>query len=101
MPAIWLPDYPPASPSAYDDEFSDASLSGWTEIDPDSILTVSEGDSGVTLTTTGATWGYANIYKACPASGDFAIWTKVSVHQATAQYFHGGLFVAQDIAANP
>lgn len=101
MANIWLPDYPPASASAYDDEFSDGSLSGWTEFDPDSILTVSEGDAGLKLTTTGATWGYANVYKAIPAASDFAIWTKVGVHALAVQYFDAGLFIAQDLSANP
>lgn len=44
-------DAPPASPSAYDDEFDDASVDGdWSELDPDSYQTVTEADGVLTLT---------------------------------------------------
>lgn len=82
MAGIWLPDAPPSSAGAADDEFADASggvPSGWTEWDHGSLLTVDEDMGGLELTyaaTTGQKSG--GLYKAIPA-GDFTIWTKVSV----------------------
>lgn len=76
----WSADAPPASPSAYDDEFADASLSGnWTEYDPDAKTTWSEGVGGLKGTTaTSAANNLNGLHKALPA-GDFTIWAKFSL----------------------
>ena len=77
-----MPDAPPASAGADDDEFADASggvPSGWTEVDFGAVLTVDEDEPGLQFTVaTHAGSALAGIYKAIPA-GDFTAWTKVSL----------------------
>jgi len=78
--SLWVPDAPPVSPSACDDEFDDASFDTglWTEFDPASKLAVSEGEVGLILdqdTAAGDNW--AGVYQSIP-SGDFCITTKLS-----------------------
>ena len=81
--SIWLPDANPTSAGSEDDEFRDASggvPSGWTEVDHDTILTVTEDAAGLLMVDTGNNASVAGIYKAIPA-GDFTVWTKVSWSQ--------------------
>lgn len=82
MVSIWMPDAPPATPNAQDDEFADASgglPSGWTEFDPGAIQTVNESAAGCELSTaTHAGSQVTGIYKSIP-SGDFSIMIKVAL----------------------
>ncbi len=79
---IWSPDAPPTGAGADDDEFADASggvPTGWTEVDFDSNITVSEDSSGLTLVqATHAGHSVGGVYKTIPA-GDFTIWTKLTM----------------------
>jgi len=81
----WDPDAPPASPSSYDDEFNDASLSGWNTSGG-----VSEPSSGVGLMCHQS--GY--VWKTLP-SGDFTIWTTESLSGKPdwLDWGQGGLFI--------
>jgi hypothetical protein len=78
---IWMPDAPPATPGALDDEFADNSggvPNGWTEVDFSNHTSVVEDEAGLTLLqVTHAGDSNAGIYKTIP-SGDFTIWTKLS-----------------------
>lgn len=100
----YFPDMAPSLPHANDDEFSDASLGGaWTEWDPGSKVTVTEGNYGLKLahiSSSGAN-NYGGVYRAIPA-GDFTVITKVShsFHTAAAGCT-AGIFVAADMAAAP
>ena len=79
-------DLAPDSPSAYDDEFDDASIAvAWSEVDPDSKLTVAEAGGVLTLTMDQAYWltyvsGPVGVSRPAP-SGDFQVVTKVRLHQ--------------------
>lgn len=77
-----MPDAPPASAGAEDDEFADASgglPSGWTEVDHGTAQTVDEDEPGLELgQVTHVGNALSGIYKAIPA-GDFTYWTKVSL----------------------
>lgn len=98
---IWMPDAPPTSAGAEDDEFADASggvPTGWTEVDHGTHLAVDEDEAGLELSNTNAGGSYENagIYKAIPA-GDFTIWTKVSlVGPFNSNYAVGGLALWED-----
>ena len=98
---IWLPDAPPSSAGADDDEFADASggvPSGWTEVDHGNHMSVDEDAVGLELasTATGGSYENAGIYKAIPA-GDFTIWTKLShIGVADTSYVLGGLALWED-----
>lgn len=91
MPTIWLPDYPPASPSSYDDEFDDAAVAAaWTQ----TLVTATENAAGLHLQGTHATaWG--SVTKAIPA-GDWQVYTKVGVYGSTASSWDGGGLLLQD-----
>jgi hypothetical protein len=97
----WDVDAPPASPHADDDEFDDASLDGaWTEWDPGSRVTVSEGDRHLKLAlaaSAGNSWG--GIVKARPV-GDFSVYTRLWLTwKKTVQSAY--LALLQDAIANP
>ena len=77
----WDQDAPPSSAGACDDEFNDASFdtAKWTEFDPNSVLTITEADYGLTFDeTTRAGDNIVGCYQTIPA-GDFSIITKVSL----------------------
>jgi hypothetical protein len=106
MAKIWMADYPPDSPSAYDDEFADSSFDTgkWTEWDVSNKLTVVEGASGLNLTmsqTAGENW--SGVFQAAPSSGSsYTIWSKVSV----SGYYglgavYAGILLGQDLTNNP
>lgn len=83
MPStLWLPDAPPATAGALDDEFADASggvPNGWTEVDHGSHMTVSEDAQGLIMTqATHANNSVSGIYKADP-TGNITIWAKVGL----------------------
>jgi len=95
LTTLWLPDAPPLSPGADDDEFADASggvPGGWTEYDHGALQTVDEDAAGAELIqSTHAGSALSGIYKALPGAGvDFTYWTKVSL---------SGLGVTSTIAA--
>lgn len=102
MAKVWMPDYPPASASAYDDEFDDESVNDmWTEWDVPNTLTVSEGAYGLSLLqSSSAAISMSGIYQALPA-GDFTIWTKVSFSRLTADTSIVGIMLGEDLANNP
>jgi hypothetical protein len=98
---LYLPDWPPSSAGAGDDEFADNSAgvpSGWTEWDVGARLTVAEGEDGTKMTWAGDFSELSGMRKAIPA-GDFSLITKISL-SATGN-FEGGIFLAEDLAANP
>lgn len=102
---VWMPDAPPASAGADDDEFADAAgagaPTGWTEVDHGTTTTVSEEDYGLKLLqATHAGDSVAGVYKAIPA-GDFTVWTKVSLAGlAEANFVVGGLALFQDATSS-
>ena len=102
---IWMPDAPPASAGADDDEFADAAgagaPTGWTEVDHGTTTTVSEEEYGLKLLqATHAGDSIAGVYKAIP-SGDFSIVTKVSLAGlAEANFMVGGLALFQDATSS-
>lgn len=64
----WNPDLTPETPNADDDEFDGASLAAdWTEVDPDSVLTVTEADGALTLATSGYSDDLTGIKRDVPA----------------------------------
>jgi len=95
----WNPMAIQASPNAYDDEFADASggiPAGWTEFDPNSVLTVAENTNGLLFTQTTRT-GQNNvgIYKALPG-GDFSIITRMGLPGIEASGWYGGIALWED-----
>lgn len=95
-------DAPPATPSAYDDEFDDASLDGdWSELDPDGYQTVTEADGVLTLTndaTDTAPDVPTMLVRDCPA-GDWAAATHVTTN-ATTNNILAGIGVVFPTAGN-
>lgn len=100
---LYNADITPDSPSADDDEFDTGSLDTgvWTVLDNDSTLTVAVGDYGLLLTKVGVS-GDSNggIFRTAPV-GDFSIVTKVQLGGYYSNYTFAGLFIAQDLGANP
>ena len=102
---VWLPDAPPSSPSAYDDEFTAGSLGGiWSTWDPSSSHTITVDTTRrmlkiVQTGNAGTRWG--GIYQAVPAS-EFAIIAKVSLlNQNGASGYAMGVFVSENISSSP
>lgn len=80
---VWMPDAPPTSVGALDDEFKGASGGvppGWTEADLDSRLTIVEDARGFVLftMTAAATNNLAGMWVTDP-TGDITFWAKVSL----------------------
>lgn len=98
---LYMPDAPPATAGAEDDEFADAAgagtPSGWTEVDHGGHQTVSEDEAGLVLSQASHTpFCVSGIYKAIPA-GDFTYWTKVSTGGVPeADHLWGGIALWQD-----
>lgn len=83
MPSIWIPDAPPGSAGPVDDEFADAAgagaPTGWTEVDHDTLITISENEEGLAIThATNAGNSVGGVYRAI-AAAPFTYWTKVSL----------------------
>ena len=94
---IWYSDAPPETPSNYDDEFDDESLSSmWSVYDNGGLLTVSEDVTGLKLElgySSGA--DLAGVYQAIQ-SGDFTYITKIFVSVDSRNvYAHIGLALLQ------
>lgn len=104
MAKVWLPDYPPASPSAYDDEFDDASLAvEWTEWDVPDDTTVSEEAYGLSLVkATSANTYFSGLFKTAP-NNDWTIWAKFSMllNRGSNMAILGGLLLGEDLVNNP
>jgi hypothetical protein len=101
--SYWEPDAPPESPSEYDDEFDDASFDTdlWTELDPNNILTISEGPHGLVLAeATRAGDNVTGVFRPCPA-GDFAIICKSSLVANLVNYGDTGLLLGNDLVLHP
>jgi len=99
---IWMPDAKPTTTGADDDEFADESggvPSGWTEVDHDSNMTVTEDAAGLLMTKVTAVGNNnSGIYKSIPA-GDFTIWSKIGVGGTNLQNNTGGLAIWEDAAS--
>jgi hypothetical protein len=99
--ALYVPDFPPTSPNANDDEFDDASLNAaWSEWDPGSVLTVTEGGTGVKLVNAAASLTAGGIYQALP-SGDWSITTKVHTTRNNASNVWPGILIGEDLSGSP
>ena len=100
---IWVPDYPPASAGALDDEFADASgglPAGWTEYDHGTLQTPVEQVYGLELQHAGSGSNQlAGVYKADP-TGDITVVTKVSLSGAFASGPQAGIGWLQDGATS-
>jgi len=100
---IWSPDCPPATASAFDDEFSDSSINSalWTEFDPGSVATVSEDVAGLKILLSGnAGTDFGGVYQSLQ-SGDFTYTTKLLVStNYRNMYAHSGLFLMEGVTGS-
>lgn len=96
---IWMPEAPPASPSAYDDEFDDSSFdtSLWTEFDVPGNMTPNEAEYGFYMTG-GTSNNFQGIFQEVPDQ-DFAIYTKLDWLNNSDGDNQAGLLVLQDAGA--
>lgn len=104
MASIWMPDAPPASPGAEDDEFDGNSGGvppGWTEYDHGSSATVIEREWGLEVSRpTAGGDQQAGIYRAIPA-GDFTITCRLGTTcLAVANYSVAALALFQDATSS-
>lgn len=103
---LWLPQAPPASPGADDDEFDGSqgagAPTGWVEFDPGSKVTVSEVESGLVLQALTSTGGdfIGGVYKAIPA-GDFSIMAHISSAGLDSGLWWAALALFEDAAGAP
>ena len=102
----WMADAPPSSANAKDDEFTSASLSGWTTWNPGSLaFTATTDNNRLVLRRTTSGQSYSGIFKAAPTapSGDYSysIWTKVSWICDKDSYPAVGLLLGEDLTNNP
>lgn len=100
--STWLPDAPPVSPSAFDDEFNDSTLAGtWTEYDIDGVIAVSEDAWGLSILRDATNDFHPfGIYKA-GMTGSFATYTRLSLTSWGGNTAMAGLLFGQDIAGAP
>ena len=78
----WDPDLKPETPNADDDEFDDATLAvDWTEVDPDSVLTVTEAADVLTLATSGYSDELTGVKRDVPA-GSWQVVVKLTTRIA-------------------
>ncbi len=100
---FWMVDAPPASPSAYDDEFDDSSFDTglWAEMDFNNKLSVTEDESGLVVTKVSETGNIlAGYYQTIPA-GDFSIVMKgYHPYNVTGNYKLFGLGLFEDATDN-
>jgi len=96
----WDPDAPPLTPSAYDDEFNDSSISGNWSTSVSSNSAISEADSDFVINRiVGGSDSVDGIYKNLPV-GNFTITTKISVLTTRANYTLGGLQLLENGGSN-
>lgn len=93
---IWSPDAPPNSPSAYDDEFDDASFATglWTEFDVSASMTPNEAEYGFYMTG-GTSGDVQGIFQDVPDQ-DFVIYTYVAFLNNSDGDHNAGLFLIED-----
>ncbi len=97
------PDAPPASPTAQDDHFDDASIAAkWVAFQPNAVFSATESDTFLKLThTTEAAAAVRGYYQTLPA-GDFTIVAKLHlISMTTAPTFEYGLVLYEDATNNP
>lgn len=95
-------DLEPDTPSAYDDEYNDASIAvAWSEVDPDGDMTPSEADGVLTLThdATDQTPDVPTMLVRTLPAGDWAAATKV-LSTATTNNILAGIGVVFPTAGN-
>ena len=74
----WNPNLPPASPSAWDDEFNNSSVDvKWTKDDPNNKLTVTESGSTITLALAEDNGAGAGLWQTAP-TGDWQMVVKIA-----------------------
>lgn len=98
--SYWSPIAPPASPSSWDDEFSDSSgsvPSGWTEYDQSGILTIDENELGLEMNLGSSTQEIGGIYKLVDNSWDFTVYTKVNIVGYQTGDTKAGIFFSENI----
>jgi hypothetical protein len=99
--SMWLPDAPPATAHASDDEFNDSTVTGWTEWDVSSRLTVAENDNRLAMTMTPvANYHLAGIFKARP-SGDFTMYARGFARTDESANIGYGLMVSATLGSAP
>lgn len=97
----WNPDAAPESPSAYDDEFDDASFDTglWDEYDTGAIETIAEASDLLSLSQASQVIAtLTGVYQSIPA-GDFTIACKMQVDHASIGnpgYFQAGIVLWDD-----
>lgn len=99
--SLWNPLAPPETAHASDDEFNNSSLTGWTEWDVPTLLTLAENDAGLVADISSfAGFRLTGLFKARPV-GDFTVTTRISgiVRRATNLGF--GLVLGADLTNNP
>lgn len=98
----WNPFAPPTSAASQDDEFNDSSLDAkWTEFDPNSKLTLTEGDGGLSFSdiTTAATDNVAGVYQALP-SGNCTLDIAVALSVNASNIVRSGITLWEDPTNN-
>lgn len=97
--SIWMPDAPPASPSAYDDEFDDSSFDTglWSAYDQGDDLNVGEDVRGLVLTSDGGAT-IAGVYQAVPASAGWSIIAKISSYGPQTYTVITGLMLLESVS---
>lgn len=100
--SIFSADVPPASPSAYDDEFPAGSINAkWSTWDVAGILTKSISNNHLKLKITGnGSDRWAGLYQAVPGS-EFAIYTKMGVTGTLTNFMEACIFVSENLGSNP
>jgi hypothetical protein len=92
----------PTSAHANDDEFNDGSIGGsWTDWDPGSVYATSEGSFGIDLLSSASSLAGGGIHRAVPVSSDWTLTTKVSLQRDNVANTFAGVFLAEDLGANP
>jgi len=87
----------PASPSAYDDEFNDASIDGkWSWRNQGSNAEIEEGYNGAIVTATGATGPDLKGREQTAPAGDFTVILKSEMHHWPISFMGCGLYVANN-----
>lgn len=99
---IYNADAQPTSPHANDDEFRDASIgASWTDWDPASAYTTTEGSFGIDLLSAAGSLQGGGIHRAVPVSSDWTLTTKVSLQRNNTANTFAGIFLAEDLSASP
>lgn len=101
--SLWLPDAPPETPSAFDDEFDDAAFDAvlWTDWDPSNVQAITEPEWGLDLGHINhPAHAWAGIFQPRPP-GVMSLYTRVAVSTVQAGSIWAAIIVGQDLLANP